>query len=220
MNCLIIEDEPLAVNVLREYIEAVPELSLKAVCQDAINASDILRNQKIDLLFLDIHLPKINGLEFLKSLNTGYHVILTTAYHEYALEGFNLNVVDYLLKPIEFSRFLQAINKVFSLYPLDTQSGAKERAYKIFNVDKKKYKVFLDDIDYIESMKDYIKIHTSTQEIITKYQISVIESVLDPTMFKRIHKSYIVNLNKITASSGAVVEIGKISIPVGRKFKS
>src|SRR5688500_2414149 len=153
-NWLVIEDEPLAAEILQDYIDEIPDLHLIAVCRDVMSASGYLRSQKIDVLFVDIHLPKINGIDFVKTIQNQYKVILTTAYDQYAIEGYNLNVVDYLLKPIEFSRFLQAIQKIKNNAIIESKEvlGRKD-SFHFFNVDKRQVKVNLDDILFIESLK-------------------------------------------------------------------
>ena len=222
-NCIIVEDEPLAAEVLQDYIRQVPFLDLKGVCNDAFFAMETLQRQKVDLLFLDIHLPKLKGLDFLKTLQNPPRVIITSAYHEYALQGYEYNVVDYLLKPIEFSRFLMAVNKlkqspvpevrISSLIP------AAERPYEFFNVSKKKVKVYLDEILYIESLKEYIRIYTATRSILTKFPLGQIEEMLANNNFLRIHRSFIVARDKIDAFTATEVEINGKQIPVGRSYK-
>ncbi len=149
INCLIVEDEPLAADVIKDYISQVPGLSLTRVCENAFEAMETLRKEKIDLIFLDINLPKLNGIDFLKAIKTSPHIILTTAYHQYALEGYELNVTDYLLKPVEFNRFLQAVNKAFDR---TNPSLAEEKKFYFFNVDKKRIKIHADEIIYIEAL--------------------------------------------------------------------
>lgn len=222
LNCLIVEDEALASGVIREYLSRIPGLQLKGIAEDAFQANELLRNEKIDLIFLDINLPGMNGIDFLKILNGKYQVILTTAYHEYALDGFNLNVTDYLLKPIEFSRFLQAVNKVYDKSLPDTRTektAVPAERYYFFNTDKKKIRVYASDILYIESLKDYVRIHTAGRQIITKFQIGEIDSFLNEKRFVRIHKSYVVNTEKITAYDAATIELGAIVLPLGRTYK-
>ncbi len=220
MNCLILEDEPLAVDILKEYIADVPGLELKAVCGTAPEALNVLRDQKVDILFVDINLPKVSGLDFIKALKGDYKIILTTAYHEFALEGFNLNVVDYLLKPIEFSRFLQAIHKVYERAGASIKGdGLSERKFQFFNVDKKQVKVFFHEILYIESLKDYVKIHLADKHIVTKFQIGEMEKMLEKSMFLRVHKSFIINVNKVSSVTASELEIGKALIPIGRTYK-
>ena len=222
LNCLIVEDEPLAAHVIRDYITQVPGLQLKGICEDVFLPNELLRTEKIDLLFLDINLPGMNGIDFLKILNGKFQIILTTAYHEYAIDGFNLNVVDYLLKPIEFGRFLQAVNKVYDRkvpeIRRDTLEDQRGKFY-FFNTDKKKVKVNAADILYIESLKDYVKIHTSEKIIVTKFQIGELDQFLNEKRFVRIHKSYIVNCEKITAYNASEIEIGTVILPLGRTYK-
>lgn len=221
-NCLVIEDEPLAADILRDYIGEVPDLHLVAVCRDVMTAMEYLRSHTIHVLFVDIHLPKINGIDFIRTIQNQYQVILTTAYHQYALEGYNLNVVDYLLKPIEFSRFLQAIQKISKQQPKSTDAvlttPGKEQFY-FFNVDKRQVKVYLKDILYIESLKEYVKIHTPKNYLVTKFQIGEFEALLNTPSLLRVHKSYIVNVDKITAFSASAIEIDAHTIPIGRTYK-
>jgi DNA-binding LytR/AlgR family response regulator len=222
LNCLIVEDEPLAADIIRDYIVQVPGLQLKGICEDVFLANELLRTEKIDLLFLDINLPGMNGIDFLKILNGKFQIILTTAYDEYAIDGFNFNVVDYLLKPIEFGRFLQAVNKVYERkvpeIKRDIIEDQKDKFY-FFNTDKKKIKVNAADILYIESLKDYVRIHTSEKIVVTKFQIGEIDQFLNEKRFIRIHKSYIVNTEKITAYNASEIEIGAIVLPLGRTYK-
>jgi DNA-binding LytR/AlgR family response regulator len=223
MRCLIVEDEPLAAEVLEDYINHVPFLELADTCSDAIFALDILQKEKIDLIFLDIHLPKLKGLDFIKSLKNPPQIIITSAYQDYALQGYELNVTDYLLKPIELNRFITAINKVrqqievsqsFTSLPV-----SNERPYLFFNVGKKKVKMFLDEILYIESLKEYIKIVSKTKSILTKFQLGQTEDLLQNNNFLRIHRSFIVAKDKIDAFSATDIEIQGKQIPVGRSYK-
>lgn len=222
LNCLIVEDEHLAADVIKDYISQVPGLRLKNACHDIFSANEVLREEKIDIIFLDINLPKVSGLDFMRMLSSKYHIILTTAYHQYALDGFDLNAVDYLLKPIEFSRFLQAINKVYEkegkAIEKSTATTLTNKFY-FFNTDKKKVKVYVSDIDYIESMKDYVSIHTNNKKIITKFQIGEIDKLLEEDMFIRIHRSFIINISKVTAYNATEIELGEISLPLGRTYK-
>lgn len=222
-HCLIIEDEPLAAEVLQDYIRQVPFLELKGIASDAIFAMELLQQQKIDLIFLDIHLPKLKGFDFIRTLKQPPHIIITSAYHEYALQGYEYNVVDYLLKPIEFSRFLMAVNKL-KQSPVPAVSitsfiPSPERAYLFFNVSKKKVKVYLDEILYIESLKEYIRIYTRTKNILTKFQLGQIEELLAKNNFLRIHRSFIVAKDKIDAFTATDVEIAGKPIPIGRSYK-
>lgn len=215
ISCLIVEDEPLAADILQDYISQLPFLELKATCTDAIYALGVLKKEKIDLIFLDIHLPGLKGLEFLKTLAEPPKVILTTAYHEYALESYELSVVDYLLKPIEFTRFLQAVNKVSgysSLSPKNTETLT-------IHTDKKKVIIAVPDIIYIESQKEYIKIQTVTESYTTKYALTKIEEELDPNLFIRVHRSFIISIKTIKAFNAHEVELMGRSIPIGGNYK-
>lgn len=218
LNCLIIEDEPLAADIIKDYVLQTPGLSLAGCCGDAFTATELLRTKKPDLVFLDINLPKLNGLEFLRSARLSCPVILTTAHHEFALEAYNLDVVDYLLKPISFSRFMQAVNKVLAVQPVAVKSET-EPVVHFFVADKKRIKVAEPDICYIESIKDYVKIHTAANSIVTKIQISELEQLLHSPDFVRIHKSFIINLQHLSAYNAQEVEIGKTAVPIGRTYQ-
>jgi DNA-binding LytR/AlgR family response regulator len=220
-NCIIVEDEPLAAEVIKDYILQVPFLQLKGICTDALYAMDLLQKEKIDLVFLDIHLPKLKGLDFIKALKKSPQVIITTAYQEYALQGYELSVVDYLLKPIEFSRFVMAVNKVKERVPVEAlpPAAATERAALFFNVSKKRVKVYIDEILFIESLKEYIRITTKDRAILTKFQLGQIEEMLAKNGFLRIHRSFLVAKNKIDAFSATDVEISGKQIPIGRSYK-
>ncbi|HCY75432.1 MAG TPA: DNA-binding response regulator [Ignavibacteriales bacterium] len=222
IKCIIIEDEPLAVKVLTDYILQVPFLELVGTFKDAILATDYLRENIIDLIFLDIHLPKLKGMAFLKTLTQPPAVIVTTAYHQYAIEGFNLNVTDYLLKPFEFERFLIAVNKVKSAQcEKNISNNSQEQKDFIFlNVQKKKVKILFSEIVYIESQREYIKIVTTKKEYISKISTHDIESLLPSNLFKRIHRSFIVSLTKIDSYTADAVEVNGKSVPIGRGYKS
>ncbi len=221
IKCIIIEDEPLAVKVLSDYIFQVPFLELQGSFKDAILAADYLRDNHTDLIFLDIHLPKLKGMAFLKTLTHPHAIIITTAYHQYAVEGFNLNVTDYLLKPIEFERFLIAVTKV------KTAQTEKQRAnesqeikdYLFLNVQKKKVKILFSEIVYIESQREYIKIITTKREYISKMSTHEIEDLLPANLFKRIHRSFIVSISKIDSYTAEMVEVNGVSLPIGRGYR-
>ena len=222
-RCIIVEDEPLAAEVLEDYIGQVPFLELKGICIDAIYAMEFLQNEKIDLVFLDVNLPRLKGLDFIKTLKHPPHIIIVSAYHEYALQGYEHNVVDYLLKPVEFSRFLMAVNKLKLYEATDTHmqvsSRSGERPSLFFNVGKKKVRIYLDEIIYIESLKEYIRIYTKSKSILTKYQLGQIEELLAKNNFLRIHRSFIVSRDKIEAFSATEVEVDNKKIPIGRSYK-
>jgi two-component system LytT family response regulator len=212
LTCIIIEDEPLAVKVLTDYISQVPFLEWKGTFKDAILATDFLRRTSVDLMFLDIHLPKLKGMAFLKTLAQPPAVIVTTAYHQYAVEGFTMNVTDYLLKPFGFDRFLSAVTKV-------KPAGEEARDFIFINVQKKKVKIQFSDILYIESQREYIKITTLRNNFLTKMSTNEIEGLLPSSAFRRIHRSYIVSLQKIDSYTAEQVEINGVSIPIGKGFK-
>lgn len=221
IKCIIVEDEPLAVKVLSDYISQVPFLQLEGSFKDAILATDYLRDHHPDLIFLDIHLPKLKGMAFLKTLTHLPAVIITTAYHQYAVEGFELNVTDYLLKPFEFERFLVAVNKVKTaqrqiLQPVDNK-GIKDHLF--LNVQKKKVKIMFGEIVYIESQREYIKIVTTKAEYISKMSTHEIEDLLPANLFKRIHRSFIVSISKINSYTAEEVEVNGVTIPIGRGYR-
>ncbi|SCY90267.1 LytR/AlgR family response regulator transcription factor [Flavobacterium caeni] len=221
-NCLIVEDEPLAAEILKDYVDMVPFLDLVAVCHDAIYAIDVLHQEKIDLMFLDLNLPKLKGFDFLKTLKNPPQVIITTAYHEYALKGYEFNVVDYLMKPIALDRFLVAVNKLkqpTAPSPTPMTSHEKERAFMFFNVGKKKVKVYFDEILYIESVKEYINVVTINNSVSAKFQMGQIEELLPKDRFLRIHRSFIAAKDKIDAFSATDVEINRKLLPIGRSYK-
>jgi DNA-binding LytR/AlgR family response regulator len=221
-SCIIVEDEPLAAEVLTDYVKQVPFLELRKICTDAIFAMEILQTEKIDLIFLDIHLPKLKGFEFLESLKNPPDIIITSAYKEYALQAFDVNVTDYLLKPIRFTRFLKAVNKLNHrteslMYASPVITG--EKPYLFFNADKKKIKIYLEDILCVESIRDYVQITATDKTVHTKMQLSQMEELLPGNNFLRIHRSFIVAKNKITAFTATDIEIDKKQIPIGRSYK-
>lgn len=221
IKCIIIEDEPLAVKVLADYIEQVPFLQLEASFKDAILATEWLRSNEVQLIFLDIHLPRLKGMAFLKTLKKQPSVIITTAYHQYAVEGFDLNVTDYLLKPIEFERFLIAVNKV------PTGDAAVQAPFKLtevkdhlfLTVQKKKVKILLADILYVESQREYVKVVTEKKEFISRMSTGEIEALLPGHLFKRIHRSFIISVARLESYTAEAVEINGISVPVGRAYR-
>jgi two-component system, LytTR family, response regulator len=221
IKCIIVEDEPLAVKVLADYISEVPFLELQATFKDAILATDWLRNNNTDLIFLDIHLPKLKGMAFLKTLSHAPAVIITTAYHQYAVEGFDLNVTDYLLKPFEFERFLVAVNKVKTAGKEKQYSNEKEeiKDHLFLNVQKKKVKILFSEIVYIESQREYIKIITTKHEYISKMSTHEIEMLLPANLFKRIHRSFIISISKLQSYTAEMVEVNGVSIPIGRGYR-
>lgn len=221
IKCIIIEDEPLAAKVLSDYISQVPFLQLQSTFKDAILATDYLRDNTTDLIFLDIHLPKLKGMAFLRTLPNPPAVIVTTAYHQYAVEGFDLNVTDYLLKPIEFERFLVAVTKVKTVgkEKLPSIESSGEKDFIFLNIQKKKVKVLFSEIAYIESQREYIRIVTTRQEYLSKMSTHEIEALLPAHLFRRIHRSFIISINKIEAYTAETVEVNGTSIPIGRGYR-
>src|SRR5688572_3667515 len=218
IKCIIVEDEPLAAKVLSDYISEVPFLELNGTFKDAILATEYLRDSTVELIFLDIHLPKLKGMAFLKTLTTPPAVIITTAYHQYAVEGFSMNVTDYLLKPIEFERFLVAVNKVKAAQG-EKQKATEENDFIFLNVQKRKVKILFSEIVYIESQREYIKIVTTKKEYISKMSTHEIEDLLPSNLFKRIHRSFIVSIKKIESYTSEMVEINGVPIPIGRGYR-
>lgn len=221
LRCIIVEDEPLAVKVLSDYVAQIPFLELQATFKDAILATEWLGNNSTDLIFLDIHLPKLKGMAFLKTLTHPPAVIITTAYHQYAVEGFELNVTDYLLKPIEFERFLVAVNKVRTakVSPPQSIESTDTKDHLFLNVQKKKVKILFSEIVYIESQREYIKIVTIKKEYLSKMSTNEIEELLPSNLFKRIHRSFIVSVNKIESYTAEEVEVNGVIIPIGRGYR-
>ena len=220
IKCIIIEDEPLAVKVLSDYILQVPFLELQGTFKDAILATDWLRHNNTELIFLDIHLPKLKGMAFLKTLTNPPAVIITTAYHQYAVEGFDLNVTDYLLKPFEFERFLNAVTKVKTARGEKQKPIESDRKDFIFlNAERKKMKILFSEIVYIESQREYVRIVTTKKEYISKMSTHEIEALLPTNLFKRIHRSFIVSLEKIESYTAEMVEVNGVSIPIGRDYR-
>ncbi len=226
VQCLIVDDESPAIDLLKNHIKAFSDLEIIASCYSAIEAFEIVKKEHVDLIFLDIEMPVLTGLDFLKTLKKAPKVIITTAYREYAVEGYDLDVVDYLLKPISFNRFVKAIDRYYERLPVTpslTATSTKEIVNESFiyvNVNKKNIKIVFNDILYIESLKDYIRIHTQHKKIVVKSNIGKIESQLPISLFIRTHRSYIVALNKITAYTQKDIEIGAIEIPIGTSYSN
>ncbi|HEX2845722.1 MAG TPA: LytTR family DNA-binding domain-containing protein [Chitinophagaceae bacterium] len=224
IRCLIVDDEPPAREILRRYIEQVPGLLLTAECGNALQAFALLQQQPVDLIFLDIRMPQLNGNDFLKTLKHPPKVIFTTAFAEYALEGYELDIVDYMLKPVQFDRFLKAVNKAYQLTQVKIEQPLpeekKNESFVYFRAERKMIKVMLRDILFIESMKDYIKVITTTSTIITKQSISSVEAMLPEREFIRVHRSYIASIAHIKSFTSEIIEIGKKEIPIGKLFRN
>ena len=228
ITCLIVEDEPLARNLMVAYVEKVPYLHLLKACSNPLDAIDFLRDNAVDLLFLDVQMPEITGITLLKVLQKKPLVILTTAYSEYALEGYELDILDYLLKPITFERFLKAVEKanqrmnISTINPTEIVVSEKIEPKQNFIFVKdgtKQIKVRLSDILYIESLKDYVRIYTKTQKIVSLLTMKALESQLPETEFTRIHNSFIVSLEAIDAIDKEKVQIGETFLPVSDTYK-
>lgn len=224
LTCIIVDDEPLAIEIVEAYIEKIEQIKLLGKFRNAIDAFAFLQDHTVDLIFLDIQMPKLSGLDFIKTLKNPPKVIFTTAYRDYAIEGFELEVVDYLLKPIPFDRFLKAVAKVLhqptTALPAAPKTDTPGDDYVYFKVDKKMVKTRMAEVLYIESVKDYVKVRTADKEIVTQQKISYLEESLPRPQFLRIHRSFIINVEKIDAYSATDVEIGKFSVPIGRNYKN
>lgn len=224
-RCIIIDDEPLAIKVIKSHVSKFAFIEVVAECKNAMQAVDILRKENIDLMFLDINMPQVTGLEFLKSIPHPPYVIITTAYREYALEGFDLNVVDYLLKPISFERFLKAINKYCDKQEKSTGANGKEtnkyESSPIFHVQDGKtiYKVHLNKILYLEGFGEYVKVHTAEKTYLSRKPMHEYEKLLPKNEFVRTHKSYIISIPQVTGFTTTSVLINGKEIPIGRTFK-
>ena len=229
IRCLVIDDEPLAREIIGRYIDEMPGLELAGECPNAVQAMTFLQQQPVDLVFLDIRMPQLNGTDFLRILKHPPKTILTTAYSEYALEGYDLDVVDYLMKPIRFDRFLKAVNKAFPVINGSAEvktpimaalEEKKNDSFVYFRADRKMIKVMLSDILYIESMKDYVKVNTLQGVIITKQSITSVEAMLPDKLFVRAHRSFIVAVSRIRSFTNELIEIDKAEIPIGKLYRN
>lgn len=226
IRCIIIDDEPLAIEVIESYLNSIGGFKIIAKCANALNAYQVLRHEPVDLIFLDIQMPKLSGINFIKSLNNPPKVIITTAYRDYALDGYELDVVDYLLKPIRQERFIKAIDKYNTLITNKKISYTEKprtdnsKSFIYLKSERKTLKIFLEDIILIEGMKDYVLVHTKYSKIITKEQMKDMEEKLQDSNFIRVHKSFIVSLESITAFNSRSIEINKKEIPIGRNYKN
>ncbi|HEY9363475.1 MAG TPA: LytTR family DNA-binding domain-containing protein [Chitinophagaceae bacterium] len=227
IKCLVIDDELPAREILKKHISGVEALELCGTCSNAVEAISFLKDNRVDLLFLDIQMPHLLGTDFIRTLKNPPKIIFTTAFRKYAIEGFELDAVDYLLKPISFERFLKAVNKILQIdlqgnaaAPVPTENHSEATPpFLYFRANRKMVKVLFNDILYIEGLNDYIKIITTTKPIVTKHLLGSLEEMLPSTEFIRIHKSFIVAINKIESFNADSVEITKKEIPIGRLFK-
>jgi DNA-binding LytR/AlgR family response regulator len=225
LSCLIVDDEPLSQDVLKKFVEDAPMLQLDGICSDALEALDFLRNKTVDLIFLDINMPKLSGINFVKTLENPPLIIFTTAYAEYAVQGFELDAVDYLLKPIAFDRFLKAVNKAIELQQAwkiieknKNDAARGESDYLMIKSDKRIYKIHLDELYFVQSYGDYVKIHTKGKVIIASETLKNMEKHLQ-THCIRIHKSYLVNRTAIKYVEGNQVNINDTMLPIGQKYR-
>jgi len=221
LNCLVVDDEQLARELLAEYISKVPFLELKGLVKNPIEVAEILEGETIDILFLDIQMPDITGIELLKTLTHKPLIIFTTAYSEYALEGYDLDVLDYLVKPFSFERFLRAVNKAAEMVKLKQNRGqsSSDKEYISISADHKIYRVRLDEILYIEGLREYVSYYTPGKRIITLASLKNLEESLPGEKFIRVHKSYIVPVEKVIALEGNMLDIGIKKIPIGRSYR-
>jgi len=224
INCLIVDDEPVARDILESHLQKVDAVNVVATCKNAIEAFNEINANQIDLIFLDINMPEISGLSFAKSINKNIKVIFTTAYREYAIDGFNLQAVDYLLKPISFERLLQAVNKYLGENPSEIIENSSEiipekNDFIFVRSDRKMVKINFSEINYVESFSDYIKFHLNDKVIITRETISSIEAKLPKTDFLRVHRSFIVSISKIESFTNEFVEVNNKAIPISRSYK-
>lgn len=225
MRCLLIDDEPPALQILQSHIDQISGLEIVGKCSNAVEAIDLLHRKTVDVMFLDIKMPKIIGTEFLRNLSHPPKVIFVTAYREFAVEGFELDAVDYLVKPVSFERFLKAIDR---LRRSSGYEGVREHkvykpnpeAFIYLKIDRVRQKIFIEDILYIESWKDYVQIHfINGKNLLIKQTISAIENLLSDHMFLRVHRSYMVSLNKISGYNSTSLRLGTTEIPIGRLYK-
>jgi len=226
-KCIIVDDEPLARELMRNHVEKLDNFEIVAECADAMKAMEALRKFQVDLMFMDIQMPQITGIDFLRTLKNPPQVIITTAYREYAIEGFDLDVLDYLLKPITFERFLKAVNKYFlvsqktinAAHPV-VNGNQHSEAFIYVKENKRIVKLLLNEILYIEGLSEYVKIYTDDKKIVTKTSMTSMEEKLSDSDFVRIHKSYIVSLPKIEAFTSSSIEVSGKELPIGRSFKN
>jgi len=224
IKCILIDDEPLAIKVIENHLSSFQNFEVVATFNNPIDAISILKEQEIDVVFLDINMSKMNGLEFVRSMEKLPNIVITTAYREYAVDSYDLDVLDYLVKPIPFTRFLKAINKITQRVHLQRglskEDGASSEAFIFLKVDKKLVKVKFDTILYIESLKDYIKVFTTTGDYMVHRSLTSISEELPKELFLRIHRSFTIAIDKVDSVEGNLVEINSKRVPIGRKYVS
>lgn len=223
-KCIIVDDEPIAIKVIKNHLQHFNDIEILAECKNAIQAFEVLKDKKIDLMFLDIHMPQISGMDFLRTLKNPPKVIITTAYRNYAVESYELEVLDYLIKPISLDRFMKAMDKYYetndqSKIKIESKSQMAEDLFIYVKENKKVVKVFLKEITFIESLREYIRIHTENKDIVTKSPIIHFEENLPNENFIRVHKSFIIAISKISSFDTTSIWINKTEIPIGRSYK-
>ena len=219
-SCYILDDEPLAIKVIEEYLRRLPQFTIVGRNTDSIKAYAEIKELKPALIFLDIEMPELNGLELLRSMDHTSQIILTTAYRDYAVEGFELNVLDYLLKPISFERFIKAIDRFLDQFPSEPTAESPKAEHILLRIDRKTQKIILDEILYVKGVKDYVKIVLPDRNLLFKSSIGNFHKMLPPSQFLRIHKSYVAARDKIRSYTSQEIEIGDMVLPVGRAFKA
>lgn len=229
INCLIVDDEELARKLLENFIGRLPHLEIVGMCKNPLEAMQVLREQPVDMMFLDIQMPELTGIEFLRTLSNKPVVVFTTAYPEYALEGYQLDVIDYLLKPFSFDRFVQAVNKASEWLQLKSSqvaaansqnaAASPEKEYLLVKSEHKIHKLFFQDILYVEGMREYVAYHTPEGRILSLYSLKKLEEELPSDRFIRIHKSYIIAIDRVTTLEGNMVHIGGEKLPIGASYR-
>lgn len=223
MNCIAVDDEPLALDIIEAYVSKHPELNLVARCNNAAEASEVLKKHKVDLMFLDIQMPEITGLSFVKSLENKPLFMFTTAYPDYALEGFELDAIDYLLKPIAYDRFEKGVDKALEYYKIkqnaDVAESDLENEHFFVKANQKLIKLSYSEIYYVEAFADYVKIFLADKKIVTLQTMKNMEKKLPAELFSRVHRSFIVNRNHVASFSTSICEVNEVKIPIGKNYK-
>ena len=227
LSCIIVDDEPVARKILHEFVDHVPFMDLQGKFENAMKAEAFLKNNTVDMIFLDIEMPKVSGLQLLQKMHIESMVILTTAFPQYALEGYELDIIDYVLKPLSFSRFIKAVAKAGRVLSVEEEvnkpAATREQkdAFLYFKIDKEMIKVQLNDILFIESCKEYVKLYLEAKRpLLVKQSISSLEKLLSPHRFLRVHRSYMVTIERVQSYSATHLKIGDMNIPIGRFYKS
>jgi len=221
ISCVIVDDEPPAIKLIEKYCSMIEQLEVQTTCQSAIEAFGLLKHTQVDLLFLDIQMPVLNGIDFLKTLQKPPAVIITTAYREFAVEGYDLDIIDYLLKPISFERFLKAVDRYRQkqIAPTTTALTNEKDEFVFFNINKKHHKVIIANIIYLESLKDYTKIHTSKEQLIVKGNLGTTLKQLPEDKFIRIHRSFALSLSYLKSYNQKIVELEATTLPIGESYR-